>query len=295
MNTIAKLNEQLREIWLGLIEALPQIGIAVFFLLLTWLLVNLARRGIGLALARMHMRRSLIDVFKMLAATGLWLAGILVACTIVFPSVTPADLLTALGLGSIAIGFAFKDIFENFVAGILILFREPFRLGDHIMCDDLEGQIEDITIRDTYIRRTDGQRVVVPNAMLFKEPVTIRTDRQLRRTSIICGIAYGEDVDTAREVIQTAVDEIDDVMSEEGIQVFAHGFNDSSVDFEITWWTGSKPIDIRRSRDKVVTAVKSALDRAGIEIPFPYRTLTFKEPLAFAQASESAADDADAA
>ena len=279
MNALSKLNDQLQEIWVGLIESLPQIGIAIFFLLLTWLFVSLARRGIDIALRRMHMRRSLIDVFKMLAATGLWLAGILVACTIVFPSVTPADLLTALGLGSIAIGFAFKDIFENFVAGILILFREPFRLGDHIMCDDLEGRIEDITIRDTYIRRTDGQRVVVPNAMLFKEPVTIRTDREQRRTSIICGIAYGEDIDTAREVIQTAVDAIDDVMSDEGIQVFAHGFNDSSVDFEITWWTGSKPVDIRRSRDKVVTAVKSALDEAGIEIPFPYRTLTFKQPL----------------
>lgn len=279
MNALSKLNDQLQEIWVGLIESLPQIGIAIFFLLLTWLFVSLARRGIDIALRRMHMRRSLIDVFKMLAATGLWLAGILVACTIVFPSVTPADLLTALGLGSIAIGFAFKDIFENFVAGILILFREPFRLGDHIMCDDLEGRIEDITIRDTYIRRTDGQRVVVPNAMLFKEPVTIRTDREQRRTSIICGIAYDEDIDTAREVIQTAVDAIDDVMSDEGIQVFAHGFNDSSVDFEITWWTGSKPVDIRRSRDKVVTAVKSALDEAGIEIPFPYRTLTFKQPL----------------
>ena len=291
MNAIAKLNEQLQQLWIGLVQALPQIGMAILFLLLTWLIVAGARRGLDMTLKRMRMRRSLIDVFKMLATTGLWIAGVLIACTIVFPSVTPADLLTALGLGSIAIGFAFKDIFENFVAGILILFREPFRLGDHIMCDDLEGRIEDITIRDTYIRRTDGQRVVVPNAMLFKEPVTIRTDRELRRTSIICGIAYGEDVDTARDVIQTAVDEIDDVMSDEGIQVFAHGFNDSSVDFEITWWTGSKPIDIRRSRDKVVTAVKSALDTAGIEIPFPYRTLTFKEPLAFARATKSAADD----
>ena len=96
--------------------------------------------------------------------------------TIIFPGITPAKILTVLGLGSIAIGFAFKDIFENFLAGILILFREPFQIQDFIECEGIEGFVEDITIRDTHIRRVDGQRIVIPNAMLFKNPVYVRTD-----------------------------------------------------------------------------------------------------------------------
>ncbi|QSP94916.1 mechanosensitive ion channel family protein [Marinobacter salinisoli] len=72
-----------------------------------------------------------------------------------------------------------------------------------------------------------------------------------------------------------------------GIEIFAQAFGSSSIDFEITWWTGSRPIDIRKSKDEVIEAVKAALDNAAIEIPFPYRTLTFKEPLPVEQAKSA--------
>jgi len=151
--------------------------------------------------------------------------------------------------------------------------------------EELEGQIEEITIRDTRIRRTDGQLVVTPNHELFQNPVVVRTDRDVRRTTIICGVAYGEDVDAAREVIYEAVRRLDSVRDDvRDVQVFAHAFGASSIDFEVTWWTGSKPVDIRASRDQVIASVKRSLDEAGIEIPFPYRTLTFKGPMPSQQA-----------
>jgi small-conductance mechanosensitive channel len=258
---------------------LPQIAVAVVILGMTWLAVRAVRAIVARIARSGRMRRSLMELLQMIATVTTWIVGILIATVIVFPSMTPAKMLTALGLGSVAIGFAFKDVFENFLAGILILFREPFRLGDYIDCGGVEGQIEEITIRDTHIRQTDGQRVVMPNALLFKEPVTVRTDKDFRRTTIICGVAYGEDVDKARDVITDAVKRVDTVRDDvRDVQIFAREFNSSSIDFEVTWWTGSRPIDIRVSRDQVVSAVKRALDDAGIEIPFPYRTLTFKGP-----------------
>jgi len=139
------------------------------------------------------------------------------------------------------------------------------------------------------VRQTDGQLVVAPNAMFFKNPVTIRTARDVRRTTIICGVAYGEDVDEAREVIANAVRSVDAVRDDvRDVQIFAQEFGDSSINFEVTWRTGSRPVDIRASRDKVVAAVKRALDDAGIEIQFPYRTLTFSEPLPIKNMSEGA-------
>lgn len=263
----------------SLISSTPQIVAAFIALLLTWLIAKYGGRLLRRTLSRADMRTSLVEVMQKLFSTLIWVGGILVAATIAFPSLTPAKIVTAVGLGSIAIGFAFKDIFENFVAGILILFREPFKLKDFIECDDYEGVVEDITIRDTHIRQSDGQRVVLPNAMLFKEPVTVRTDLERRRVTVMCGVAYDEDVDEARDVIRKAVEGLDKVDSDKDVQIFAQEFGASSIDFEVTWWTGSTPLEVRESRDQVVSAVKRALDEAGIEIPFPYRTLTFKEPL----------------
>ncbi|AVL51550.1 mechanosensitive ion channel protein MscS [Roseobacter denitrificans] len=266
--------------WDGLIAAVPKLGAAIIVLLVTWVVVALVRAFIAKVGSKTRMRQNLIDVLSMLASTGLWLMGMLVALAIVFPTITPGKALTTLGLGSVAIGFAFKDTFENFLAGILILLREPFAINDYVECGDIEGQIEEITIRDTHVRQTDGQLVVVPNHMLFQNPVTVLTNRDFRRTTIICGVAYGENVDDARKVIETAVRRVDTVRDDvRDVQVFAQEFGASSINFEVTWWTGSKPLDIRTSRDQVVAGVKAALDEAGIEIPFPYRTLTFNEPL----------------
>ncbi|NEK23548.1 mechanosensitive ion channel [Sulfitobacter sp. JBTF-M27] len=264
----------------GFWQVLPQLVLSVVFLVFVWAVAKVLSWVLPKMLRRARMRRALVDVVMMLAIVGLWLFGVLIAVTIAFPTITPGRALTALGVGGVAIGFAFKDVFENFLAGVLLLIREPFSIDDYIDCENIEGQVEEITIRDTHVRQTDGQLVVAPNAMFFKNPVTIRTAKDVRRTTIICGVAYGEDVDAAREIIAKAVRDVDSVRDDvRDVEIFAQEFADSAINFEITWWTGSRPLDIRSSRDKVVAAVKRALDEAGVEIPFPYRTMTFKEPL----------------
>jgi len=281
----APLRDQLQGYATSFWEVLPQLVLSLLFILFVWLVVRAVRWALPKFLRRARMRRALVDVLLMLATVSLWLFGLLIAVTIAFPTITPGRALTALGVGGVAIGFAFKDVFENFLAGVLLLIREPFSIEDYIECEEIDGQVEEITIRDTHVRQTDGQLVVAPNAMFFKNPVTIRTAKDVRRTTIIAGIAYGEDVDEAREVITRAVKSVDAVRDDvRDVQIFAKEFGDSSINFEVTWWTGSKPVDIRSSRDKVVAAIKRALDEAGIEIPFPYRNLTFPETLRIARA-----------
>lgn len=272
---------------------LPIILISLIVLFITWISYYMVDRILNSFFRRIKLRDSLSELFRKLSYILIWLVGIMVAAVIVFPDFTPAKLLTVIGLGSIAIGFAFKDIFENFLAGILILLREPFQLGDFIECEGMEGFVEDINIRDTHIRQVDGQRIVIPNAILFKNPVKVGTDLVRRRVTVMCGVAYGEDVDDARAVIKEAVEGIDSVDSSEEVQIFAQSFGASSIDFEVTWWTGSTPLEIRKSRDEVVAAVKRALDDAGIEIPFPYRTLTFKEPLETVSSKKNTEDEND--
>ena len=270
--------DKLDTFWVGFLKLLPQFGIALAILLVTWMLSVFISKAIGRMFAT-SLRHSLRDLLDRLITVGLWFAGILIAATVAFPSLSAEELIATIGIGSIAVGFAFQDIFENFFAGILILFREPFRIGDYVECKDINGWVQRITIRDTHLRTVSGERVVMPNAMLFKNPVHVITDQPVRRITVICGVAYGEDVDGSRDVIHQAVKGCETVESEKPIEIFAQAFGSSSIDFEVTWWAGSEPADVRRSRDEVVAAVKRALDEAGIEIPFPYRTLTFKHPL----------------
>ncbi len=112
--------------------------------------------------------------------------------------------MTTLGLGSIGIGFAFRGTFENFLAGILIFLREPFATGDFVECESVEGKMEAITTRDTRARRTDGQLVVMLNHELFQNRVTVRTDKDLRRTTIICGVGGREEADHAHDITRGA-------------------------------------------------------------------------------------------
>ncbi len=267
------------DLWTGLLESLPLLFAGVIIFVFTWITAKLVDRVLSRALRDSWFKRGFKDLLLQMATVFVWVAGLTVTAVIVFPGLTPAKVLAALGIGSIALGFAFKDIVENFLAGILILWRFPFDPGDFIRWGDIEGKVEEITIRMTLIRKSDGVLVVLPNATLFKEPVDVLTNQNSRRVTVICGIAYGENIDEARGVIQKAVESCDTRTKDKPVQIFAQEFADSSINFEVTWWCGSTPVDVRRSRDQVVAAVKRALDDAGIEIPFPYRTLTFKEPL----------------
>lgn len=291
MEPLNILVERLKEMATAFVELLPQIAFALIFIALTALIAKLAGMAYERAMSRTKLRRALVLALSKFLKIAIWVFGLLIAATIMFPDLTPGNLLAGLGIGSIAIGFAFKDIFENFIAGIFILLREPMRIGDYMTCEGVEGFVEQITLRDTYIRQSDGELVVTPNAMLFTNPVVVVTDKDIRRVTVICGIAYHEDIDEARSVITEAVKSVDSVNTSKPPQIFAQEFGDSSINFEVTWWTGSKPVEVRKSRDQVVAAVKNALDDAGIEIPFPYRTLTFKDPLPIARTESTIEQD----
>ncbi|TWT48036.1 Small-conductance mechanosensitive channel [Rubripirellula amarantea] len=267
----------LDSLWRDFLVRSPLLIAAIIVLAFTALLAKVVGWTLVKMLGNRGLRSSLKDLIYQLASIAVWILGLLTAVVVAFPGMTPSKALTVLGLGSVAIGFAFKDIFENFFAGILILWGYPFDRGDFIACDGITGKVEQISIRNTMIRRLDGELAVIPNATLFKNNVDVLTDQPQRRVRITCGVAYDVDVDEARDVIREAVQSCDSVQGVRTVEVFAKEFADSSVNFEVAWWTGSKPTEVRRSRDVVVAAIKRALDDANIEIPFPYRTLTFKD------------------
>lgn len=281
-----QITRTLLAIWEDFLNYLPFIAAGLFVLFVVWILERIIIRLVHRSFAKSSMRGSLKQLVERMLSVGLWGVGLLLAAMVVFPGLTPTRALGALGVVSIAVGFAFRDIFENFFAGFLILWKFPFEQGDFIECQGIVGKVEDVTVRMTIIRTMDDELVVMPNASLFKNPVNILTYDRSRRVVLMTGVAYGEDVANAVQVIQEALKDCRTIDPVKPVQVFPHGFGSSSIDIEVAWWTKSTPLEVRRSRGEVVTAIKSALNKAGVEIPFPYRTHTFKEPLRIIKESD---------
>ncbi len=273
-NTI---NNQIDSMITGFAETLPGIVIALILLMITGIIASFAVKIADMLVGKTELRPSLRNLIETLVKLAVWLLGIFLAAVIVFPDLTPSSLIAGLGIGAVAVGFAFQDIFENFFAGILIMLREKMRIGDLIECEGITGKVEHINLRETHVRKLSGELSVVPNSILFKNPVEIMTDEPKRRHDVVIGVSYDTDLDQAAKVIRDAVEAIDGLEKDKGVDVFAQEFNSSSVDFLVRWWAGSTARDGWESKDKVVRAIKAGLDKAGIEIPFPYVTHTFKE------------------
>lgn len=277
--TIDVIIKTVTDIWYDFVANIPMIIGGLVIIAFTIVVAKVFENSANKFLSRFHLKESQKTLLTRLCIIVIWIVGLLISAMVIFPDLTPSKAMAGLGIGSIAVGFAFKDIFENFFAGILILWRFPFENGDYIVCEGIEGKVVDVTIRNTILRRPTGELVVIPNSTIFKNSVDVLTDRKIRRIDIIAGVAYGEDVDKSREVIKKAVEKCETVSNDKPIEIFANEFASSSINFEVAWWSDPTPLGVRKSRDEVVAAVKRALDEAGIEIPFPYRTLTFKHPL----------------
>jgi small-conductance mechanosensitive channel len=223
-----------------------------------------AHRNVGLVLGR-------------LAQWAILLFGLLVALVIVFPGFSPGDLITALGISGVAIGFAFKDILQNFLAGILILLTEPFRVGDQIVAGDFEGTVEEIQTRATFIKTYDGRRVVIPNADLFTEKVIVNTAFEHRRSQYDVGIGYGDDIARARELILDAVRSVEGVLTTPEPDVLVVELADSTINLRARWWSHPTRSNVLQVQDRVLEAVKTRLTREGIDLPFPTQVLLFHD------------------
>ncbi len=286
MNYLATLQNQIERMVRGFIQMLPTLAIAIVILMVTWFVARFAVKIADRLTKHTHIREDLKQLLDTLVRLAIWIVGVVIALTVAIPSFTPASAFAGLGVGALAIGFAFQDIFENFLAGVLLMLREKMRINDLIECEGITGRVERITLRETHVRQLSNELTIVPNSKLFKNPVKILTDDVMRRDEVMVGVGYDCDLEEAERVIKEAIQGLDNIVHEKPVLVVARTFGASSIDLLVQWWAPTGTTDIRVTRNSVILAVKKALDGAGIEIPYPYVTNTFKEPLKLEGAKE---------
>ncbi len=263
---IGEVTESATNLWQDFLDTVPRLGVAIAIIVVGWGVSRLARAVLRRALEPNH-TTSFANVMSKL---GGWLVLFffgLAATATAFPSVKPVDLLAGLGFFSVAIGFAFQDILENTLAGVLLLFRQPFRSGDQIEVEGHAGAVEAITIRETRIKTFDGQLIVIPNRDVYKNAIRIQTHYDDRRIAFVAGVAYENEAEEACRVIADSLNTVEGVAAEPAPEALVNELSVSTVNIEARFWCGPQQHESVLVLDRAIKAVKGALDEAGIEMP----------------------------
>ncbi|WP_111884477.1 mechanosensitive ion channel family protein [Acinetobacter sp. CFCC 11171] len=254
----------------GFWERLPYICIALIVFTIFYLLSKLFRFFVRKALTdRSYSKQNLVLVLNRVGSSAIMFFGFLIAMVIAIPGFTPGQLMSALGIGSVAIGFAFKDIFQNLLSGILILLGEPFKIGDDIIVSGMEGTVEDIQIRATFLRSPDGRRIVIPNATVYTSAVTVNTAYQRRRCEFVVGIGYEDDIQKAKNIVLAILDKDPTILSQPAFTVNVNALADFSVNLNVRWWVDTTETTTANSISEVQEHVIQAFNQNDISIPYP--------------------------
>lgn len=251
----------------GAIRLLPNICVALIVLLVFYVIGQVSQSLILKHLTR-RQRSNLGEVLGGLVKWSVVLVGFLLAATIIMPSLKPGDLVAGLGVSSVAIGFAFKDILQNWLAGLLILLRQPFEVGDQVKLGEFEGTVHRIETRATLIDTFDLQRVVIPNSDIYTNAIVVSTAHNRRRSDYDVGIGYGDNIGEACDVISEALFKVEGVLKKPAPEALPWELAASWVTIRARWWTHSKQTDVTHVKAKVIQAIKEALDAADIDMPF---------------------------
>jgi len=257
---------------------LPNIVLAVIVFAIFFFIARNLKRLVRRLTQDRRQAHNLGLVLGRLAQGAVILMGLFIALSIVIPSLKASDLVQLLGISGVAIGFAFRDILQNFLAGILILLTEPFQIDDQIVFKNFEGTVEQIQTRATTIRTYDGRRIVIPNSELFTNSVIVNTAFEHRRLEYEIGIGYGDDIDTARRLILEAMNEIDGVLASPAADAIVVELAGSAVNIRARWWVQPpRRADVLDLQDRVLTNIKNKLVANGIDLPFPTQQILFHD------------------
>jgi len=180
------------------------------------------------------------------------------------------SLVTALGIGSLAIGLAAKDTIANMISGFTLMIDRPFHLGDRILLSSGQsGDVQDIGLRSTKIKTLDNQLLIIPNSELCNTIITNQAFPDVRaKGRINIGVAYGSDVNQVKGVLVQAALAVPDVLRDPAPEAFFTSFGDSALTMALFFWVNDYT-QVFATTDKINTIIISSLGKEGIVIPYP--------------------------
>ncbi len=267
----------INSILVDIVTQIPLIVAGLLVLLIFFLISKLAKKVFWTASGKARLDNRLRILFSRLIVVFTIVIGIFTALTVIIPGFTFGSLVTGLGFTTFVIGFATKDILNNLLSGVLILWQQPFRIGDYLYVGSNQGKVEHIGVRATQMRKDDGELVLIPNGDMYSSAITIRGAGAERRMILKISIGYDCDIGEAKEIINNVLARAEGVVDEPKSSAVVTDLSADGVNISIYFWINTDKDKPMQVFDLVATEIKKALGENGIEM-FPPNSVILQTP-----------------
>jgi small conductance mechanosensitive channel len=267
--------QQIFQGWLtSFLENLPKIISAIVIFIVTLLGSGYIAKWVKRVSKKKIGREETLQLISRIVRWTVLVFGTVIALNQVSFDIT--GFIAGIGVAGFTIGFALQDIAKNFVSGLILLYRQPFNLGDLVKVSDYQGKVNEINVRDTVIETLDGELVIIPNWDVFENPIINYTNTRLRRRSIMIGLGYEEDADRAMEIFLDAIKAVPGVVSEPAPTIRAAELGESALTLSALFWIDQQDSDLLGVHSDVVKAIKKASEEHGINLPYPVQKILLR-------------------
>jgi small-conductance mechanosensitive channel len=260
-----------QELLQDMLRFIPHLIAALVTFVVSLLLSGIAARWVRQAV-KVRIRDP--ETLKLLSRLTRW--SVIVLGTVVALGQVNFDVtgfIAGLGVAGVTIGFALQDIARNFVAGIILLIRQPFDIGDAVEVGDYAGSVLDITTRDTVLKTWDGEMVILPNIDVFTSAITNYSKLPHRRRTIYIGLGYDEDVSQATRVFLDTIRSVEGVLDDPLPSLLAEELGDSALTLAARFWVNQETHGLFDVHSEVVRAIKEIAEKEEIDLPYPVQTV----------------------
>ncbi|HQZ27923.1 MAG TPA: mechanosensitive ion channel family protein [Verrucomicrobiales bacterium] len=267
--------EKLKQMGRTIIVKLPLIGAAMLILLLARLTSRLLGKRRGW-MNRFQFSSLGRDLALRISRLVIYLVALLVVLELLDATAIVGAVIGAAGLAGIALGFAFKNIVENYLAGVILSTRNPFEIGDAVEIDGKAGKVARLTSRDTVLVTLDGNHLRIPNAMVMNSVLLNYSRNPLRRFDFFVGVSTDFDLSEVRRIAVDTLRKNPAVLEDPAPMVVIDSLGDSAVLMQFFAWIDQNHHSFLKAKSESIRLIKEAFDEAGIEMPEPIYTVQLR-------------------
>ena len=271
--------EKLESWWTLFIKNLPNIGVAILVLLLSYFLSRLVFKTTLKLIDGRVRQKAVAKLISRIVAVVVVLLGLFLALSVMDLEDSISGLLTGAGISGIVIGLALQGTLSNTISGVVLSFRKNIRLGNWVETTGYAGEVIDIALNYLVLKEADNNIVVIPNKTILENPIKNYSLTTKMRVMVECGVGYESDLEKVERVTKKVVaDSFDQIDSEESVEFYYTEFGGSSINFLCRFWIDAEnSLEKLRAKSTAIKRIRQAFEKEEINIPFPIRTLQFDD------------------
>ncbi|XCF04915.1 mechanosensitive ion channel domain-containing protein [Tamlana crocina] len=262
----------------AIILKLPNLALAILVMIAFYFIARGARKVFRKFILSRIQQKSIQDIIAKIIFITVILIGFFVALGVLDLNKVLTSILAGAGVVGLAIGLALQGTLSNTVGGLVLSFMPKIRINDYIETNNIKGFVSEISLRNIVLRRPDNNYVIVPNSKFVDDAFTNYSITDRSRITVTCGVGYESNLQKVEDLVRKIISENFKQKPGEDVEFFFTEFGDSSINFMTRFWISlSKPKHEHTAKHTAIKLIKANFDKAGINIPFPIRTLDFNK------------------